>query len=118
MGNHDKRAQTEAVFGRVWDHYMVKTGGKLLWAFHYPTAYWPQSHYGAFHCFGHIHDNLEHEAAMDLAFPARRSMDVGVDAAKRRLGDYRPFATEEVLGFLDGRPGHGLRERGAHSDVI
>jgi len=56
--------------------------------------------------YGHIHDNAEKEAILDKAFPGRRSMDIGVDAAKRLLGEYRPFAESEVLSFIGARLGH------------
>jgi hypothetical protein len=35
-------------------------------------------------------------------------MDVGVDNAAKILGEYRPFAWEEVRNILYKRPGHSL----------
>jgi calcineurin-like phosphoesterase family protein len=110
LGNHDNERKTRAVFGaNVWQQRMVKGSPRprqLIWCSHYPTAYWDRSHYATYHAYGHIHHNLEYEAAMDLAFPERRSMDVGVDAAKAILGSYRPFHEDEFFDLLSGRQGH------------
>jgi hypothetical protein len=50
----------------------------------------------------------QREATLDVAFPGRRSMDVGVDNAKHLLGEYRPFSEDEVLEILLKRPGHDI----------
>lgn len=70
---------------------------------HYPHAFWPASHYGSLHLYGHMH--RQREETLDRLFPGRRSMDVGVDNAKHLLGEYRPFSEDEVLEILLKRPG-------------
>jgi hypothetical protein len=45
--------------------------------------------------YGHSHDSLADSGC--------RSMDVGVDSAKRLLGEYRPFELAEVLSTIGGR---------------
>ena len=98
--------------GHVWKHRVVKlTTGEKVWCSHYPTAFWPQSHYGFYHAYGHIHYCPEREGMMDLAMPRRRSMDVGVDAAKARLGEYEPFSETEFLYLLSQREGHDIIRR-------
>jgi hypothetical protein len=42
---------------------------------------------------------------MDRMMPGRRAMDVGIDAAFHKFGEYRPFTEDEVLELLN-RPGH------------
>jgi calcineurin-like phosphoesterase family protein len=112
LGNHDKRNKIEAVFGKqVYEQRIIKGQKERFLCCHYPMAYWDRSHYGMFHLYGHLHDNQEHERRMNLAFPDRRSMDVGVDAAKVLLGEYRPFSEETVLAILSTRKGHGLVDR-------
>lgn len=71
---------------------------------HYANAYWPGSHRGSLHLYGHTH--AQREVTLSTAFPGRRSMDVGVDAAKITLGEYRPFTDDEVLDLLMPQPGH------------
>ena len=61
---------------------------------HYPMASWEKSHYNSWHLFGHTHDRYR---------PDNLSMDVGVDAAYRLFGEYRPFAMEEVEEIMKGR---------------
>ena len=108
-GNHDKNS-----FGKHFksqqDVLELKIGQKpnqhKLWMSHYAHAYWPSSHYGAFHIYGHTH--RQREATLDLAFPGRRSIDIGVDNALRILGEYRPFTEDELINILGARPGHDL----------
>lgn len=105
-GNHDK-ASYRQFFSRCEDTHMAKLTvdpGIRVWLSHYPHAYWPKSHHGAFHLYGHMHD--AREELLDLSFPARRAMDCGVDSANRLFGDYRPFSEVDVLDLLGGREGH------------
>ena len=71
---------------------------------HYAHAFWPGSHNGWYHLYGHNHS--QREEYLDNLWPGRRSMDCGVDNAKRLLGEYRPFSEDEVLAILGSRPGH------------
>lgn len=71
---------------------------------HYPTLYWPKSHYGSMHCFGHVHD--QRTDTIETAFPDIRAMDAGLDAAKRVLGDYTCFSDREIYDILMSRAGH------------
>lgn len=111
-GNHDK-ASVACQFSETHDVKMVKLGRKVtpnsiehvqLFLSHYPVAYWPSSHHGSLHAYGHCHD--QREATLDQMFPGRRSMDCGVDTAKRLLGKYRPFSEDELIDILLPRPGH------------
>ena len=61
---------------------------------HFPMVSWLASHHGSWHLFGHTHDRYR---------PDSLSMDVGVDAAYRLFGEYRPFAMEEVEEIMKGR---------------
>lgn len=109
LGNHDKEAKIRAVFGgNVWQQRIVKCEKGHVFCSHYPTAYWDRSHWGVYHAYGHLHFNNEREAAMDRGLPGRRSMDVGVDAAKLLLGDYRPFSEVEFFCYLSGQQGHDI----------
>jgi calcineurin-like phosphoesterase family protein len=106
-GNHDKNN-----FGKKFkthqDVLEIKIGQKpnqhKLFMSHYAHAYWPSSHYGAFHIYGHTH--RQREATLDVAFPGRRSIDVGVDNALHLLGEYRPFTEDELIAILGSKPGH------------
>lgn len=103
-GNHDrpnfaKTATTAA------DHALVKISLDVdVFVSHYPNAYWPKSHYGSYHVYGHVH--ADREATLDVAFPGRRSIDVGLDNARRLLGKYRPFSEFDLHSILGRRPGH------------
>lgn len=106
LGNHDKWGHLREVFGEAPDTRMIKSigdRGMSLFMSHYPHAFWPQSHYGSYHIYGHMH--AQREATLDRWMPDRRSMDVGVDNAARLLGEHRPFTEGEILHFMD-RAGH------------
>lgn len=111
-GNHDND-NYKLHFSTVDDVRMVKLGvdssgpePKSIHAFisHYAHAYWPSSHYGTLHFYGHTHD--AREETLDAVFPGRKATDVGVDAAKRLLGDFRPFSDAWLIKHLWSRPGH------------
>jgi len=113
LGNHDKPQQIRDVFGcNVWQTKYVKLERGNIFCSHFPHAYWHNSHYGSYHAYGHLHYNIEHEDRMDLAFPQRRSMDVGIDSAKRILGEHRPFSEDEFFNYLRLQEGHGLVRKG------
>lgn len=103
FGNHDK-AKAGLYFKTAEDVAEIKLGEHKVFLSHYPHAFWPSSHYGSLHLYGHLHD--EREETLDQAFPGRRSMDVGVNTAYRLLGCMRPFSQDEILDLLLARPGH------------
>lgn len=103
FGNHDK-AKLGKLFQTAEDTTEIKLQGHKIFLSHYPHAYWPASHHGSLHLYGHVHS--QREATLDAAFPGRRSMDCGVDNAKFLLGQYRPFSEDEVIQILTARPGH------------
>ena len=102
-GNHDK-ANYGKKFKTAEDVVEIKIGEHKVFLSHYPHAYWPASHHGSFHLYGHCH--RQREATLDAAFPGRRSLDVGVDNALQVLGEYRPFRDDEIVLILGSRPGH------------
>jgi len=114
LGNHDREGKIRSVFGgNVWHQKKIKlTTGETVWVSHYPMAFWNGSHKGWYHAYGHIHYDTTRERMMDKAFPGRRSMDVGLDAAKARLGEYEPFSETEFLYFLTMASGHDIIKRG------
>ncbi|MHC4302851.1 MAG: hypothetical protein ACYS7Y_36805 [Planctomycetota bacterium] len=112
LGNHDQPAKIRNVFGgNVWDNRMVTVKGeptRKVWCCHYPTAFWDQCFRGSYHVYGHLHNDKKREAMMDLGMPGRRSMDVGVDHAYERYGEYRPFSATAVFNILRHRGGHDM----------
>lgn len=104
LGNHDKPSWgkhfSECFLGR-----MIKlTHGFEVWASHYPHAYYSKSHYGAGHVYGHCHS--QREDTLDAIWPERRSIDIGVDNARKLLGDYRPFDEHWIHGWMLAVSGH------------
>lgn len=103
MGNHDK-ASIGKLFKTVEDVAMVKIGKEKVFLSHYAHAYWPMSHRGSYHLYGHTHS--KREDTLDILFPDRRSMDCGVDNAYKIIGEYVPFSETEIMALLGPRKGH------------
>jgi calcineurin-like phosphoesterase family protein len=130
LGNHDRRQVSIQVFGEknVREQYDTKCCGHPMWISHYPTLYWPKSHYGSFHGYGHVHDmrtdtierlfpaypkplqwmpSFANRLLGPLSFgPAIRSLDLGPDCAHRLMGKWTCFSEQEVYDILISRPGH------------
>lgn len=99
-GNHDNHLSKYASsFTSFSDKLELNYFGKMFICDHYAHRVWLGSHQGYYHLYGHSHNML------DIApnEPWGKSMDVGVDAAKYILGDYRPFNVKEVISILDQR---------------
>jgi calcineurin-like phosphoesterase family protein len=76
----------------------------LITMCHYSMAAWDQSHRGSIQLYGHSHSTDEDR--LDIIMPGRRSMDVGVDNAFKRVGEFRPFCIEtEIIPWMLARPG-------------
>jgi calcineurin-like phosphoesterase family protein len=110
MGNHDSQTKCANVFGQVYDQYTTKIRSadkqnylKVVCS-HYPHAYWDGSHKGWGHVYGHVHGQREHD--LDLLFPGRRALDIGVDNLHSLFGSYRPISEVELYKYFMDRPGH------------
>jgi calcineurin-like phosphoesterase family protein len=118
-GNHDHRVISD-LFSSCHDLYDVTINNKRVILCHYAMATFNGSHRGTLHCYGHSHSNLE--SWMDKVMPGRRSMDVGIDNAYKLVGEYRPFAFEEIEKILGNKPGfssdhHGIRSGPTEEDL-
>lgn len=98
-GNHDHRQMWEAIAKlrpqRVvleGDRIEIKVEGQDIALCHYAHQVWNRSHHGAFHLFGHSHNNLP---------GLGKSMDVGVDAKYSTHYNWAPFSFAEVKAILD-----------------
>lgn len=78
------------------------------WLSHYAHAFWPASHHGSYHLYGHCHD--QREATLDEWMPMRRSMDCSPETIFRTIGEWRPINEFEILEVLKDREGHDQLE--------
>mgnify|MGYP000852024100 CR=1 FL=1 len=58
---------------------------------HYPMLEWYGKFKESIHLFGHVHNQLKTN---------NNSLDVGIDSAFEKLGEYRPFSIKEVINYL------------------
>lgn len=118
-GNHDRRS-FGSFFNNAYDTKEIKIKGHKCFLSHYPHLFWPSSHYGSLHIYGHHH--YQRERWIDNLIPDRRSMDVGMDAAWYRFREFRPFSEDEILEILTKKKGHHdvnyEREWEKHGDSI
>lgn len=87
-GNHDKKLRRGTAlhghFASASDMCEIKADGQRITLCHYAMRVWNQSHYGAWHLYGHSHGTLPDD-------PHALSMDVGVDTH-----DYHPWSMDEI----------------------
>jgi calcineurin-like phosphoesterase family protein len=95
-GNHDNILSMESLPFASQDHYKeIMVDGQKIVMFHYAMRVWNGSHRGSFLLYGHSHNSIDNTWG--------KSMDVGVDAAKELLGEYRPFSLSEITEILSQR---------------
>lgn len=82
------------IFSSVSHYHEVHLNGNVYVLSHYGMRVWHGSHKGWIHLYGHSHGSLP---------PFGKSVDVGVDNAKKYLGDYRPFSEAEIIDFMSKR---------------
>jgi len=106
-GNHDpSNAKCIAVFGKdnVRDAMDIKVCGHRCFLSHYAHAFWPASHHGAMHLYGHNHG--QREDTLNSWMPQRRSMDVCPEIIFQITGEWRPINEEEIYNYLIKFEGH------------
>ncbi len=92
-GNHDEKIDLyKEHFTSIQDVLTVKHGKHTFFLSHYSHRTWLGSHKGILHLYGHSHGTIS-----DFG----KSMDVGIDVAKRLKGEYRPFSIEEIIQIMD-----------------
>lgn len=85
-------AYAKELFTSTNDVLTVKHGSHAFFLSHYSHQIWLGSHKSIIHLFGHSHDSIK---------GIGKSMDVGIDVAKRLLGEYKPFSIEEIINIMD-----------------
>lgn len=99
FGNHDQHitpidSPYRELFSSVQYVKNIKYGQHNLFLSHYSHRVWAGSHKGVMHLYGHSHDSISEYG---------KSMDVGIDVAKRVLGDYLPFSIDQIITNLNKR---------------
>jgi calcineurin-like phosphoesterase family protein len=105
QGNHyltsdktDRSVHAKDLFETVQTVLNVSHGKHNFFLSHYSHRVWEANHHGVIHLYGHSHDSIDKNGEH-----WGKSMDVGIDAAKRLLGEYRPFSIEEIINIMDKR---------------
>jgi len=94
-GNHCPKKLMDALLasGSIssCDEYKeIKINKVKICLFHYPQVVWNQSHRGSIQLHGHCHGSLHNLG---------KSIDVGLDGAKERLGEWRFWTEQDVLDY-------------------
>jgi len=94
-GNHDPEKLTNALLDRAGVSSVdkmkeIKLNKVKVVMCHYPMVVWNQSHRGSIQLHGHCHGSLYNHG---------KSIDVGLDGAKERLGEWRFWTEEDVLNY-------------------
>jgi len=89
--NEDQSVYAKELFKDVQLMYEIQVHGQRITLSHYSMRTWYFHNKGSWMLFGHSHDSLH---------PEGKTMDVGIDSAKRILGEYRPFKFQELQKLL------------------
>lgn len=89
-----KKVYAKELFTGVQPLYEIKVHGQRITLCHYSMRTWFFHNKGSWMLFGHSHDSLH---------PDGKTMDVGIDVAKRVLGEYRPFKFQELQKIMSKR---------------
>lgn len=100
QGNHDNSKLWKKIFDRLpEDTYItldkmkeIKLNKVKIVMNHYPMVVWNQSHRGSIQLHGHCHGSLHNFG---------KSIDVGLDGALERLGDWRFWTEQDVLDYAE-----------------
>lgn len=99
-GNHDNSKLWDKILDKVspekyitfQDYKEIKINKTKVCMFHYPCVVFNQSHRGSIQLHGHCHGSLHNLG---------KSIDVGLDGAKERLGEWRFWTEEDVLKYAE-----------------
>ena len=91
----DENPEAQQLFSSVQHVKAVTIGKHKFFLSHFAHRVWDKSHHGVIHLYGHSHASIDDNWG--------KSMDVGVDAAYKRYGAYRPFYLSEILDIMNKR---------------
>lgn len=106
LGNHDQHITDKEIkyhdtsfnpiqlFSSVQDVLNLKLGKTELFLSHYSHRVWLGSHKGVIHLYGHSHGSIPDYG---------KSMDVGIDVAFKKFGEYRPFNIGDITNIMSKR---------------
>ena len=106
LGNHDQHIVDKEIkyhetsfnpielFSSVQDVLTLDIGKTKLFLSHYSHRVWLGSHKGVIHLYGHSHGSIPDYG---------KSMDVGVDVAFKKFGEYRPFNIGDITNIMSKR---------------
>lgn len=105
--------RAQDLFASVSDRKVVKRGkkGRRMILDHYAMRTWHHAHKGSYQLHGHSHASLElphRQNPINSFYNKYRTMDVGMDNAKRIFGEYKPFHYNWILEYLEPRPSLGI----------
>lgn len=94
-GNHDNYIDTyKESFTSIQDVLTFQYNKQNFFCSHYSHRVWLGSHKGYIHLYGHSHDSISDYS---------KSMDVGIDVAKRLTAEYRPFNIDEIVDIMKNK---------------
>lgn len=91
---HDNSFNPIELFSSVQDVLTLNIGKTRLFLSHYSHRVWLGSHKGVIHLYGHSHGSIPDYG---------KSMDVGVDVAFKKFGEYRPFNIGDITNIMSKR---------------
>lgn len=56
LGNHDDRHVLKPYFNAIYENYLFKIDGQMIFASHYPARSWDRASHGSWMVYGHVHN--------------------------------------------------------------
>lgn len=105
-GNHDPSTKicTEVFGNKFRDTCTTKLGDTPCWLSHYAHAFWPGSHRGTYHLYGHCHG--QREDTLDSWMPERKSLEVCPETIFEWTGKWGAISENQLLRIMKNRKGH------------
>jgi len=99
-GNHDSWLKNNVKHKKIFnvkDYDELKINGQDLILSHYPMYTWNKARYNSWMLHGHCHSNINKDNE------STKRLDVGVDSAKKILGDYVPFSFADIKVIMESK---------------
>lgn len=119
LGNHDPYIQRnkkgiQTLFTTVQSALEIKVLDQKISLNHYAYRVFNQAHRGAWNIFAHSHNSLSDHCEYEKIIingkefykktnNIYKTLDVGVDSAFEKLGEYRPFSYEEIENYMSDK---------------
>jgi calcineurin-like phosphoesterase family protein len=104
------------LFMHVTPYLEISIDGQFIVLCHYPMASWNHSYKGSWMLHGHSHGSLFVNEPKDHWYKTSKIMDVGIDCAFDRYGEYKPFSIKEIREIMNKKSFRSVDHHNENTD--